>query len=97
MKNILKLAHYLKSERKRFILVTILSSMMAAIGAALPLLFRNIIDSITQVTQNNTTNNVNSVWRLLIILAILLISNQILLFLNEKASDVMRIKMMTNL
>lgn len=97
MKNILKFARYLKSERKRFVLVVILSSMMAAIGAALPLLFRNIIDSITRATQSATSENTNAVWRLLIILALLLTANQILLFLNEKASDVMRMKMMTNM
>lgn len=97
MKNILKLARYLKSERKRFLLVTILSSMIAIIGTALPLLFKNIIDSITKIAQSGTTEHSNELWRLIILLAILLIANQILLFLNEKASDVMRIKMMTNL
>jgi ABC-type multidrug transport system fused ATPase/permease subunit len=81
-------------EKKLYFIVFILAAISASINAGLPFIFSNIINKLASIKPGSSFVPIGEN---LILLTILLASNQLILFFNQKYSALSRIKMITGL
>lgn len=97
MNNILTLVGLLKSQHRRLAITMAISVFRSIIFVSIPLIFRNIINQITAAINQPSQDSVKAVTYNLILLAAAFAAETVLMFVNEKISDTVRMRSITEL
>lgn len=94
MKYILRMFRYIPGEHFRIVGLVIFSVVAGVFNTAIPLLLSRTLTAATQSLQNN---NFRLVYQGIILVVVLIISEQVLMFFKEKISDTFRMQLITKL
>ena len=97
MKNILYLIRYLKGEHRRLGGVLAINLLRGLIFVTIPIIFKNIIDQITKAASKPSSGAYKTIGLSLLLLAAAYLTEQALIFWNEKISDTVRMSSITTL
>ncbi len=94
MKNIFKMFRFIPGEKLRIFSIIIFSIIGGLVNTVIPILFKNLINQISQATLRN---NFEVVYKILLLIIAIFLAEQVLLLFKEKVSDTFRMHVMTKL
>ena len=98
MKNIRKLYSYIADERNRLIWTAIVSTLLGLTGIVTPLLFRYVIDQLTNLAAGHANQHIGTTIAIAVgILVVLQLLNSLFGFIQERLSDRLYLDMLIKL
>lgn len=94
MKNIIRMFRYIPGEKLRIFSIIVFSIVGGLVNTIIPILFKNLINQISDAV---TKNNFASIYKVLFLIISIFLVEQVILFFKEKVSDTFRMHVMTKL